>query len=307
MEPNPLQNESTLQAQARAEFEALIKTIRPRLHRYCARMTGSVLDAEDVVQDALAKAFYLLPSTEVINLEAWLFRIAHNKAIDHLRAARSSPIEFVEEYPEPIEEVSALENEGSTTLAVSVFLKLTPMQRSCVIFKDVFGYSLAEIAGILESNVGSVKAALHRGRGNLRSLAKSARQEVAPVLNEPEASLLGRYVACFNARDFDAVRAMLADDVHLDLVEKTKKRGVAEVGSYFNNYEALDDWQFRVGFVGEQPAILVCDRAIPDRYLYVILLKWARGEVVAIRDYRYARWVMTDAPIVLADSPDQAG
>ena len=56
-------------ATARTEFEALVAQIRPELHRYCARMTGSVVEGEDVVQDTLAKAFYLLPrSDEIANL-----------------------------------------------------------------------------------------------------------------------------------------------------------------------------------------------------------------------------------------------
>ncbi len=71
---------------ARAEFDELVSEIRPELHRYCARMTGSVIDGEDVVQDALAKAYNALATTsQVSNMRGWLFRIAHNKAIDHLR------------------------------------------------------------------------------------------------------------------------------------------------------------------------------------------------------------------------------
>src|SRR5262245_38650675 len=89
---------STL-VRARAEFEELVKDIRPELHRYCTRMIGSVVDAEDVVQDALAKAYYALGATSVTNMRAWLFRIAHNKAIDHLRRANQQPIEQLDEYP----------------------------------------------------------------------------------------------------------------------------------------------------------------------------------------------------------------
>ena len=74
MDPNP-----ALEAlkTARAEFEKLVHEMRPELHRYCARMTGSVIDGEDVVQDTLAKAFYLLPQTpQIANLRSWIFRIA---------------------------------------------------------------------------------------------------------------------------------------------------------------------------------------------------------------------------------------
>src|SRR5262249_49131030 len=65
---------------------ALVANVRPELHRYCARMTGSIADGEDVVQDTLARAYYALPELDPVPpLRPWLFRIAHNRAIDHNR------------------------------------------------------------------------------------------------------------------------------------------------------------------------------------------------------------------------------
>src|ERR1700749_1706015 len=80
-------------AEASGPFEArylafleTITQIRPRLHRYCARMTGSVLDGEDVVQDALFEAYRKLDTfDESRPLAPWLFRIAHNRCVDLLR------------------------------------------------------------------------------------------------------------------------------------------------------------------------------------------------------------------------------
>jgi RNA polymerase sigma-70 factor (ECF subfamily) len=69
----------------RAAFDRLLVDLRPKLHRYCARMTGSVIDGEDVVQEALMKAFLALPDQPIIHLESWLFRISHNTALDYLR------------------------------------------------------------------------------------------------------------------------------------------------------------------------------------------------------------------------------
>src|SRR5262245_37768156 len=192
---------------AHAEFEELVKDIRPELHRYCARMIGSVVDAEDVVQDALAKAYYALPTTSVANMRAWLFRIAHNKAIDHLRRASHQPIEQLDEYPLVAEVEAPLEEQELVALALSVFLKLAPKQRSCVILKDVMGYSLAEISELLDATVPEIKAALHRGRERLRELSKSVEVEAPARLEEQERELLARYIDRFNARDFDAVRA----------------------------------------------------------------------------------------------------
>ena len=288
---------STILAAARDEFDELIKNIRPKLHRYCARMTGSVVEAEDVVQDALGKAYYLLSTTEVTNLEGWLFRIAHNKAIDFLREAKNSPIDFVEEYPPQGEVASPLENEEVTKLAVSIYLQLTPMQRSCVVLKDVIGYSLSEVSEMLDVSVGAIKAALHRGRENLRDLANKVDDNVPLPLDEPETKLLSMYVERFNARDFDAIRAMLTDDVRLDLVERLKTQGAVEVGKYFHNYSRIEDWRLTLGFVERRPAILVSDIEDPRQYIYIILIQWDQQKVALIRDYRYARLVMLDADI----------
>ena len=289
-------------AAARDEFNQLTAGIRPSLHRYCARMTGSVVDAEDVVQDALAKAYYLLPTTEVSNLQGWLFRIVHNKAIYYLRKNKSVPMEPLEEYPLQAELAPPLENEELATLAFSIYLQLTPMQRSCVILKDVIGYSLAEISELLDVSVGAIKAALHRGRENLRKLANSVDAGVPLRLEEPEASLLSKYVERFNARDFDAVRAMLGDDVRLDLVERTKARGAVEVGQYFSNYDKQEDWYLSLGFVEGRPAVLVADPRKPASVVYFVFLQWEVGKISVIRDYRYARYVMVDAAIATANA-----
>jgi DNA-directed RNA polymerase specialized sigma24 family protein len=75
----------------REAFDRLLGELRPKLHRYCARMTGSVIDGEDVVQEALL--IEALPETgSIAHPEAWLFRIAHNAALDYLRRrARRTP------------------------------------------------------------------------------------------------------------------------------------------------------------------------------------------------------------------------
>ena len=69
-----------------ADIDQLLARLRPKLHRYCARMVGSVIDGEDVLQDALIKAVKASASAGPIgNPEGWLFRIAHNTALDFLR------------------------------------------------------------------------------------------------------------------------------------------------------------------------------------------------------------------------------
>lgn len=76
-------------------FAALVQAIRPELHRYSARMIGSVVDAEDVVQEALSKAYTSLETTSVANMRGWLFRITHNKAIDYLRQTSKESMAYL--------------------------------------------------------------------------------------------------------------------------------------------------------------------------------------------------------------------
>ena len=191
---------ASMPARTPAEFEAFVQDIRPELHRYCARMIGSVVDAEDVVQDALTKAYAALPTTSVANMRGWLFRIAHNKAIDHLRRAGNQRIEHLDEHALPADPDPPLDERELIALALSVFLKLAPKQRSCVILKDVMGYSLADISELLDATVPEIKAALHRGRTRLRELAKSVTAGGSTPHNEQERELLARYIDHFNAR-----------------------------------------------------------------------------------------------------------
>lgn len=273
--------------------------IRPELHRYATRMTGSVIDGEDVVQEALIKAnasFALL--TSHVNLRGWLFRITHNKAIDHLRRSRNEPLELLDEQPMTEEPDLTLEEKELTGVALSVFLQLSPRQRSCVILKDVLGYSLVEISEALDASVPEIKATLHRGRTRLRELAQHV-EDSTPILDEQQVELLARYVDRFNARDFDAVRIMLADEVQLNVLGRARMRGRGEVGTtYLSNYNRHQDWRLGLGMVEGHLAILVYDpETASPAPTYFMLLDWENQQVTHIRDYRYARYVMRDAQV----------
>jgi RNA polymerase sigma-70 factor (ECF subfamily) len=284
-----------------AEFEELLPDIRQELHRYAARMTGSVIDGEDVVQEALVKAYSSLSLlTHTTNVRGWLFRITHNKAIDHLRRDNGQIQELLDEYPISEEVDSPLEDKELTALALSMFLKLVPRQRSCVILKDVLGYSLAEISELLNATVPEIKATLHRGRARLRELAASASTGPTP-LDADEQKLLALYVERFNAYDFESIRVMLADEVHLDLVNRVKLDGAAELSNqYFYKYAAKEDWRLAVGTVEGHPAILVYDRQPPSAQpIYFILLTWQKDRITRIRDYRFAPYVIRDAEITV--------
>lgn len=282
-------------AKARAEFERLVSEIRPELHRYCARMTGSVVDGEDVVQDTLAKAFYLLPQTaQIENLRGWIFRIAHNKAIDYIRAHSRRYSDSLTDYDTLAAEETPMDRAELTKISLALFMQLTPPQRASVILKDVLDHSLNEVAEITGLTVAAVKGALHRGRANLRRLAPPA--ATPPPLALENRTLLENYVKHFVSQDFDKLRELLAQDVRLDVVGITQSRGAAEVGNYFHRYQGLSDWRPRIGTVEGRPAILIFNAAHAEAG-YFILIDWEDQQVTSIRDFRYARYVMNDAVV----------
>ena len=289
---------------ARAGFDRLLAELRPKLHRYCARMTGSVIDGEDVVQEALVKALEGFGRAGALaNPEGWLFRIAHNAALDHLRRrARDAAARASEEMETMVDPADPLRDRQIAATSLRTFMRLPVAQRSSVILMDVLGYSLDEIGAVTESSIPAVKAALHRGRARLRELAQEPDDRPLPVLAEPERARLAAYVERFNARDFDAVRDMLADDVQLELVNRRRLRGRSEVQNYFTNYDKATHWHFQAGFVDGRPAILVRDPKDPaGPPTYFILLTWAADGLAGIRDFLYAPYAIDGADLIVLD------
>jgi RNA polymerase sigma-70 factor, ECF subfamily len=287
---------------AAADIDGLLLALRPKLHRYCARMTGSVIDGEDVLQDAMIKAVEAFASAGPIgNPEGWLFRIAHNTALDFLRrrkrqeALRSG--EEVDMIADPADEVA---NRQIASASLRTFMRLAVAQRSSVILMDVLGCSLQEVCDVMDFSLPAVKAALHRGRTRLRELADEPDDVPDPGMSEAERQHLGAYVAHFNARDFDAIRAMISDDVRLDLVNRTRMNGKAEVSKYFGNYSKAGNWHLVPGLVEGHPAILVFDPNEPGSGpTYFMLLQWSAGKVASIRDFRHAPYIIDGAQYLI--------
>ena len=277
-------------ASAREEFLALVSDVRPELHRYCARLTGSAIEGEDIVQEALAKAFYAMSlANELPPLRPWLFRIAHNTALDYLKSHRHRYTEVRDDLDEL---ASSIDPTDGTALraALASFLALPIAQRSAVILKDVLDHSLEETSSLLDTTVPAVKAALVRGRAALREA--KAREDAKP--SAEARAQLDAYVALFNARDWDGVRRLVGDECSLDLVTKSQRRGKA-VGAYFGRYEK-ENVRLAVATVDGHLALA----AYPDGATtpaYFLRLEWEGGKVSFIRDYRYVPYIAREAHV----------
>ncbi|HEY0190022.1 MAG TPA: sigma factor-like helix-turn-helix DNA-binding protein [Kofleriaceae bacterium] len=246
-----------------------------------------MIDGEDIVQDTLAKALYALSlSPDVPPLRPWLFRIAHNAALDHLKRHGHK----LTDARDDLDEVIGADDRADPAVmraALSRFVALPIAQRSAVILKDVLGHSLDDTAEIMATTVPAVKAALARGRARL--IAEPDEADAPKVMPRGE---LDRYVALFNARDWDGVRALVGEDCRLDLVSKSQRRGKA-VGAYFARYEREAVRLAAIRLEGEPAlAVFVGDATTPA---YFILTRWTGGRLAEIRDFRYVPYMVGDA------------
>jgi len=296
-------SEHSSNAERRAELLALAGELRPELHRYCARLMGSVIEGEDVVQDTLAKALVALDGlAETPPLRAWLFRIAHNRALDVLRSKAiraAEPIEAAHNVvdqanPDPVDVLMHQEAVGT---AVSRFAELPILQRSVIILKDILDEPLAEIALLLDLAVDSVKAHLSRGRARLREINAEASQ--LPEVRVPSAAV-ARYAALFNQRDWDGLRAMLADDLRLYQSTHPVRVGSADVGMFFSIYAKIDSIWLAPAWLEGREVIAVFESRLATKPSYFMWLEWRGNEITFIRDYKYVRYIMADAELTIS-------
>jgi RNA polymerase sigma-70 factor, ECF subfamily len=272
------------------EFEDRLKALRPRLHRYCARMTGSAVNGEDVLQDTLVKALHARADGAVVdNLEGWLFRIAHNASLDFLRdRSRNTAVPLTDDV-----EAAPIPESDIVAISFQTFLRLPELQRCAVILKDVLGHSVEEIASIAECSPPAAKSALQRGRVALRALAQVPEDTRLPLMSGSDRRKITAYVDLFRKGDFDAIRSMLADEVKLDLVNRVQLQGRDKIGQYFTRYAEVTKWRFALGAIEGQPAMLVFDSTGPmETPAHFVLIDWSESRIVGIRDFLFAPYVL---------------
>jgi len=227
----------------REAFDRLIEPYRHELQVHCYRMLGSLLDAEDVVQETMLKAWRKLDTYQArASLRAWLYKIATNTCLDALRASRRRGLPYGL-YPEALHGAAALppvadpiwiepfpdaclapsphspevryEAREAITLAFVVALQSLPArQRAALILRDVLGWGAGEVGELLELSASAVHSALYRARRSLeRAHHGSDLSGLRPALADPElGELLGRYLRAWESADVDGLIRLLKED-----------------------------------------------------------------------------------------------
>lgn len=269
-----------------SDFETLVEPHRARLRLHCYRMLGSSSDAEDMVQETLARAFRSLSTLQDPTLaRAWLYRIATNVCLDELarrprrlRGTEAAPhdpdlpppaatpdTEWLEPSPsawlaaqDPAAQYSAKE---SVALAfVAALQVLTPAQRAVLLLRDVVGLTAEETATTLDSSLPSVNSALHRARVALAAKV-GPRQDWSPDAAQPiDRALLERYLSAWQSGDLQAVVALLHAEATLSMPPiPAWFSGRTAIARFFENRfcSALAAPLFRGRFIeaSAQPAI----------------------------------------------------
>ncbi|HYQ45435.1 MAG TPA: RNA polymerase sigma factor [Polyangiaceae bacterium] len=198
---------AALTSAAYRRFSQAFEPLRPELYRYCRHLTRSPWDAEDLVQDSLARALVTLGTQlkpEIESPRAWLFRVATNLYVDRSRRLR----EALGELAEPA--VQSGDARAKREAAGTLIARLSPQERAAVVLKDAFDLELGDIAAVLGTSVGAIKAALHRGRSKL-----AEPHAVEP--QSPPPAALDAFCRAFDAGDLLALTALLLDTVTVEL------------------------------------------------------------------------------------------
>jgi RNA polymerase sigma-70 factor, ECF subfamily len=245
-------------------FRTLFEPHRRPITLHCYRMLGSLQDAEEVVQEALLRAWQRRDEIRAHDaLRAWLYQIATNACLDqllkvrrrrralpHLVAAPSTSVRigpplaeqlWVEPAPDALLDVpdegsawpeARVSQRESIGLAFITALQLlSPKQRAALLLVDVIGYEPRETAALLETSVASVNSLLQRAR---HSIEARRDQAMAPPVSESDVARLGDFIGAWERGDLEAFTALLAEDALFSMPPQPEwYQGREAIGQFF--------------------------------------------------------------------------
>ena len=226
---------------ARRDFLIAVEEHRPALYRYCRGLTRDPWDAEDLVQDALAKAFAVAAQTHepILRPLPWLLRVATNTWIDAVRRRREVPAEVADLAAVPAADPLEVRDALHELVAV-----LSPQERAALVLKDVFDLPVVEVARLVGTTEGAVKAALSRGRSRLAEDDREARKaRTAP----PARAVVDALAAAFTAYDIPRMTELFLEDAVGDVVGMVSEEGRAMIrdGSIMHTFALPREIRFR--------------------------------------------------------------
>jgi RNA polymerase sigma-70 factor (ECF subfamily) len=211
----------------KADFTALVEPHRRELQVHCYRMTGSLDDSEELVQETFLRAWRKRDTyAGRAPLRAWLYRIATNACLDAIgkRPKASDEILWLQPYPDELleglsddgadPEEAVVAKETIELAFMTAIQHLPPRQRAVLILRGVLGWSAKDTADLLDSSIPSVNSALQRARRAMQERLPERRLEWAPDEDPTaaERALLDRYVEATERADADGLKELMSED-----------------------------------------------------------------------------------------------
>jgi RNA polymerase sigma-70 factor (TIGR02960 family) len=292
-------------------FAELVAPYRDELQAYCYRMLGSLHDAEDVVQESLARAWRSVGRLDERGfVRAWLYTIATNRcltAIDQRRRRElpvdvtpgtpATEISWLEPYPGISPETQYLARESVELAFVAALQHLSAMQRAVLILREVLGFSAAEVAGQLGTSTASVNSALQRARKAIHSAGPTQQAVLRDLGDAAVADIVTRWTDAWQAGDVDAIVAMLAADARYSMPPLPQwYRGHDEIRAFLRQGPLQSRWRFLPAIANSQLAFgtyLWEDAAgayVPGGLDVLTLREGRVAEVVAFLSADFARF-----------------
>ncbi|WP_067173712.1 RNA polymerase subunit sigma-70 [Microtetraspora niveoalba] len=265
-------------------FGARVEEHRRELHIHCYRMLGSFDEAEDLVQEVFLRAWRRREALrDESGLRAWLYRIATNACLDHLRAhprtpqPRSAPaaadpgieapasgaVPWLQPYPDVLLDAAdeVIDRETIELAFLVAIQHLPPRQRAVLILRDVLGWSAQETAESLDLTVAAVKSALQRARPAIKEHLPERRLEWAATA-EPtaeERAVLRRYMDAVERADPSILPGILRADVWQSMPPEPiwilgRESFVASWTPAMVGPEAWGEWRMLPARANRQPA-----------------------------------------------------
>ncbi len=291
---------------ARKQFLDRLEPLRSALYAYCRHLTGNAFDAEDLVQESLARAFSQAAQAHspIANPRAWLFRVATNAYVDSYRRQTPVLVDVLEQVAPATADPVELRDAWAELVTL-----LPPQERAALALKDLFGFTLAEVADVLRTSVGAVKAALHRGRGRLDS---PERGRSLKAREAPDRRLLDAVADAFTAYDVPRLTALLLADADSEILGVLTEYGADQIreGSIAHTLNASKPYRYTAQVVELWDELVLVIRIVRDGKAAVndlMRLTTEDDKVRSIRWYYFSPDFLTELAAELGEPVELNG